>query len=404
MTMVDHTPRILKNRSIRGHQQAPAEQSKARLLFVIRDLDHGGAQRQLITLVKGLDKNRFAVSVVTFYDGGALRPEIEAIECVQVLSLQKRGRWDWLRCVCNFDRAVRKLKPELVHGYMGSANEMGLLARFRTGVRVVWGIRGSHTDFSRYDWAWRWGYRVGAWLSMFADLIIVNSYAGRADSIAEGYAGGRMLVIHNGIDTQRFRPDAASRYRTRREWGIADHEMLIGLVARLDPMKDHRNFFRAADLLRKVRNHVQFVCIGTGPTAYQRQLQLFAGALEMADRLRWIQAYDDMAAAYNAMDLAVSASDCGEGFSNAIGEAMACGTPCVVTDVGDSARIVGNPEQVVPPQDPQAFAAACQRILALDAVQRAKLSHASRERIQRDFSLQRLVDKTESALLRLLQC
>ena len=404
MRIVDNTPRILKNRSIGDDVQAHTERSKVRILFVIRDLDHGGAQRQLITLVKGLDKERFAVWVMTFYDGGALRLEIEAIEGVRVFSLKKRGRWDWLRSVSNFDHAVRKLKPQIVHGYMGSANEIGLLARFRTGARVVWGIRSSYTDFSRYDWAYSWSYRVGAWLSKFADLIIVNSYAGKADCIADGYAGRRMLVIHNGIDTERFRPDMASRYRTRRKWDVADNELLIGLVARLDPMKDHPNFLRAAHLLCKQRNHVRFVCIGTGPAAYQRELQLLAGALALGDRLRWIQSYRDMAAAYNAIDLAVSASNCGEGFSNAIGEAMACGTPCVVTDVGDSARIVGNPEQVVLPQDPHAFAAACQRILALDPEQRAKLSYASRERIERDFNRQQLVDQTESALLRLLQC
>ncbi len=82
---------------------------------------------------------------------------------------------------------------------------------------------------------------------------------------------------------------------------------------------------------------------------------------------------------------------------------MACGTPCVVTDVGDSARIVGNPEQVVSPRDPQALAEAWQRILDLEPAERAMLSQTSRERIVREFSLQQLVDKTEFALLRLVE-
>jgi glycosyltransferase involved in cell wall biosynthesis len=211
-----------------------------------------------------------------------------------------------------------------------------------------------------------------------------------------------MLVIHNGIDTQRFRLDMAGRYRTRREWGVAAHELLIGLVARLDPMKDHPTFLRAAHLVCNQRNDVRFVCIGNGPAAYKRELQLLAHTLGVNGRLLWIEAFDEMAAAYNAMDLAVSTSNCGEGFSNAVGEAMACGTPCVVTDVGDSARIVGNPEQVVPPGNPRALAAAWQRVLDLQPTQRALLCQASRERIQQEFSLGQLVTKTESALLGLL--
>jgi glycosyltransferase involved in cell wall biosynthesis len=403
MMMIHRPPQSPNSRSVEVNEQAPIEQSRVRLLFVIRSLDHGGAERQLIALAKGLDKDRFAVSVVTFYDGGALRSEIEGIEGVQLLSLQKRGRWDWLRCLRIFDRVIRELKPQIVHGYLGAANELGLLARARTDARVVWGLRGSQTDLSRYDWVYSWSYRAGAWLSRFADLIIVNSYAGKTDNIAGGYAGERMLVIHNGIDTQRFRPNTAARNMTRRKWGVGENDLLIGLVARLDPMKGHSNFLQAAALLSKERDDVRFVCIGNGPAAYKRELQSLASGLGLCDRLHWTHAHNDMVAAYNALDLAASASDCGEGFSNAIGEAMACGTPCVVTDVGDSARIIGNPEQVVPPRDPQALAAAWQRILTLEPTQRAMLSQSSRERIKREFSLQQLVDKTECTLLRLLK-
>jgi glycosyltransferase involved in cell wall biosynthesis len=340
--------------------------------------------------------------VITLYDGGGLRSEIEGVGGVQLLSLHKRGRWDWIRCLRKFDYALRELKPHIVHGYMGTANELGLLARVRTGAQVVWGLRGSQRDLSRYDWAFSWGDRVGAWLSRFADLIIVNSYAGKIDHIADGYAAKRMLVVHNGIDTQRFRPDLVGRSKMRREWGVDHNEMLIGLVARLDPMKDHPNFLRAAALLSKERDEVRFVCVGEGPVAYRREMQLLAGELGLSDRLLWIHAHSDMVAVHNAMDLATSASNCGEGFSNAIGEAMACGTPCVVTDVGDSARIVGDLEQVVPRGDPHALAAAWQWVLDLQPAQRALLCQASRKKMKQEFSLRQLVYKTESALLGLL--
>src|SRR6266446_3142753 len=147
MGMIDHLPPNPNSRSLGVDEQAPIQQSKVRLLFVIRSLDHGGAERQLIALAKGLDKNRFAVSALTFYDDGELRPEIEGLEGIQLLSLQKRGRWDWLRCLRKFDRVLRELKPQIVHGYMGAANELGLLARGITGARVVWGLRASKLDW-----------------------------------------------------------------------------------------------------------------------------------------------------------------------------------------------------------------------------------------------------------------
>jgi glycosyltransferase involved in cell wall biosynthesis len=405
--MTDYLPRRPDRRSLTVSEEARVEQTKVRLLFVIRSLHYGGAERQLITLAKGLDKSRFSVSVVTFYDGGGLRPELEGIENIELLSLQKRGRWDWARCLRRFDGTIGELKPHIVHGYMDSANELGLLARRRTNARIVWGLRQAlgagelQPDSFCEAWVPHCSYRIGAWLSRFADLIIVNSHAGKAAYIEAGYEGEHMLVIHNGIDTQRFRPDFAARCGLRHEWGIGESEVLIGLVARLDPVKDHQNFLRAAALLSKLRSNVRFVCIGNGPAAYGHELQALAHGLGLRNPLQWIEAHRDMPAVHNALDLA-SCTSTSEGFCNAIGEAMACGTPCIVTDVGDSALIVGDPNRVVPPGNPQAMAAAWQRVLHLSGAQRAMLSQASRQKIDQEFSLRHLVDKTQSAILGIL--
>lgn len=187
--------------------------SMTRIFFLIRALDHGGAERQLIELAKGLDKTRFAVTLATFYDGGALRPEIEGIEGVTVLSLRKKGRWDVMPFLWRLARTVYAAQPQIVHGYMSVANELGILAGMIAGARVVCGLRVSDLDLSRYDWAAAWGFRAGALFSRFADLVVANSRAGE---------------------------------RMRRTWGIAEDEFLIGLVGRLDPMKDHPTFLRDA--------------------------------------------------------------------------------------------------------------------------------------------------------------
>lgn len=373
-----------------------------RLLLLIRSLDRGGAERQLITLAKGVDKSRFAVTVATFYDGGVLRPEVAGVEGIRVVSLGKRGRWDVLPFLRRLVGLARGVRPDIVHGYLSVSNELGWLAGRLVGAKVVWGLRASNVDFAHCDWLPALSFRLGAWLSRYADLIIANSYAGREHHIANGYSGEKMIVIPNGIDTDRFQSNSAAGGEVRRQWAIPEPADVIGLVGRLDPMKDHPTFLRAAALLARERDNVYFVCVGDGPSAYRRNLEVLAEELGVGNRLVWAGGRGDMPAVYSTLDLVTSSSAYGEGFPNVVGEAMACGVPCVVTDVGDSALVVGETGLVVPPRDPEALCAGWRQLLALTPEQRTALGHAARARIEREFSVRQLVVNTEQALARLL--
>ena len=372
-----------------------------RLLFLIAALNRGGAERQLTLLVKGLDRTRFAVTVVTIYDGGALRGEIEDLDGVEVLSLHKHARWDIMAPFWRLIRILRRTKPEIVHGYMGVANILALVFGKAAGSRVVWGIRASDVDFSLYDRRSAWTDRLAAKLSRFTDLIVVNSRAGKRHHAAQGYDSKRMVVIPNGFDTRHFYPDGHARQSMRNEWGIAENDRLIGLVARLDPIKDYPTFLRAAALLAQERQDVHFVSVGGGSTHYRRELQELANDLGLGDRVIWAGERTDMCAAHNALDIATSSSS-SEGFSNTTGEAMACGVPCVVTDVGDSAILVGSTGLVVPPGEPAAMAAAWTHLLDLPAGERAALGRAARQRIIEAYSIEQLVGLTEAALAGLM--
>jgi glycosyltransferase involved in cell wall biosynthesis len=372
-----------------------------RVLFLIRSLNRGGAERQLIELIMGLDRSRFATTLVTFYDGGDLRGELDEIDGIDVLSLHKRGRWDMLPILVRAYSICRQVRPHVLHGYMGVANEIALVAGRAVGARVVWGLRASYMDLSRYDWTSRWLARLGAMLSPFPDLIIINSFAGKEHHAALGYCAERMLVIQNGINVARFHPDREAGQPVRSQWGVGSEEQLIGLVGRLDPMKDHPTFLRAAALLLQRRQDVRFVCVGEGPRSYSEGLRKLTAELGLQERVIWAAARDDMLAVFNALDV-VTSSSFGESFSNVIGEAMACGVPCVVTDVGDSARIVGGAGRVVPPRCAEALVAAWTELLDLGAESRMTLSKMARERIASEYSVQRLVSRTESALLSLL--
>ncbi len=367
-----------------------------RLCFLIRQMNTGGAQRQLVTLLESLDSSRFTVTLITFYEGGRFADQVRQIPHLQHISLDKRGRWDVLGFMARLLRELRRLRPDVLHGYMATSNLLAVaLKPWLRGTRIVWGIRVSSMDFRRYEWTERLLFRLECAGSRFADLIISNSEAGRRHCLAHGFAGRRLLVIPNGIDTDLFRPDGAARETVRAAWGVRADEVLIGLVGRLDPMKDHPTFLRAAARLGQEREDVRFVCVGDGPTAYQEQIQALGRQLGLENRLIWAGSRSDMPAVQNALDVAVSSSQYGEGFPNAIGEAMACGVPCVVTDVGDSAWIIGDTGVVVPPNDPVALAAGWQTCMAHD---HRTLGRRARERVENDFSVPHLVRKTEEAL------
>ena len=370
-----------------------------RIAFLIRSLGLGGAERQLVALARGLHQRGHRVLVLSFYSGGPLTTDL-ANAGVSVLTLGKRHRWDLLGPFHRLLRALRRERPDLLHGYLVDANILvTLFARAVPDARVVWGVRASGLDLARYPRAIGMLFRISTWLADRADLIIANSESGAEAHIAEGYPERTLMVIPNGIDTVVFRRDAEARSRTRRQWGIGEGERVIGLVGRLDPMKGHDVFVQAAARLAAERPEVTFVCIGDGPDALRARLEAMGRELGLAGRLRWLPGTNDIAPLYSAMDFLTSASLFGEGFPNVVGEAMACGVPCVVTDVGDSAGWSVRPaswcRRVIRWRSPRGGVA---RSTGLDDPARAD----PRKRVEREFSLDRLVDRTERALGALL--
>lgn len=369
------------------------------IAFLIRSLDYGGAERQLVTLVKALAKESFSITILFFYSGGTLEQDLKDSE-VQLICLEKRGRWDILSFFWRLIGHIKCIKPHILHGYLGVPNVLTLcLKPFFPLIRIVWGVRSSYMDLSRYDWLSRLTFQLECFLSRFADLIIVNSHAGRAYHQAHGFPAKKMVVIPNGIDTERFKPDLDARVTVRAEWGIPEQKILIGLVGRLDPMKDHPTFLRAAALLYQQRQDVCFVCVGTGSEDYAQELYQLTRELGISDRVIWAGARADMPRVYNALDISVCSSY-GEGFPNVIGEAMACGIPCVVTDVGDSALIVKDAGVVVPPQNPEALAAGLALCLEKNA---STMKIKARSHIIQNFSVQNLFEKTKQLLMDLRQ-
>lgn len=368
------------------------------IFFLARSLDRGGAERQLVILATGLAQRGHQVAVAVFYGGGAFAAELEAAG-VRLIALEKIGRWDVLSFLIRLVRLLRKEHPAVLHSYLTIPNILSaLLKPLLPGTHIIWGLRASNMDLARYDWLSRLTDLLERKLSRFADHIIANSHAGKCHAVANGVPEDKIVVIANGIDTARFRFDPEGQLRVRAEWGTAKDEILVGLAARLDPMKDHPTFLQAASRIAHERHDVRFVCVGDGPAAYAETLKQQAAALGLTSRLIWAGARDDMPAVYSALDIASSSSSFGEGFSNTIAEAMACGVPTVVTDVGDSAWIVGGAGVVVPHSDPDALTQGILNLMAMPAEQRRALGGQARSRIVAEFGIDNLVQATERAL------
>ena len=356
---------------------------RQKVLHVIPGLLRAGAENMLTALVTANSPDRPQAIVVNMLEGGANAAIIRRAAIPLHELGMKRGRPS-VGSTLRLASIIRTEKPDAVQGWMYYGDLLATLGVILSGrrrlTRLYWGVRCSEVDLSQYGWAQRFSIRACASLSSIPDGVVANSQAGRTAHMTLGYHPRRFLVIPNGIDSRRFRPDSDARFRVRSELGLAADASVVLLPARVHPMKDHANFLAALELAPGVYG----LAVGCGTEG----LPDCPGLLRLGPR-------DDMPKLCAASDIVVSSS-CSEGFSNAVAEGMAAGCPAVVTDVGDSRAIVGDTGIVVPPRDPGALAKAITRLLAkLDAAPN-ELRRRARERICREYSLERAVATFDS--------
>jgi len=352
----------------------------------------------LYKLVSTMDPARFDNRVVTLWEGGALAGQIEAAGIpVRSLSMA-RGRPD-PRGVMALVRLLREERPDVLQTWMYHANLLGTFgARLACVRRLAWNVRTS--DFVGPDPSHqtRLASRLCAVLTrtpLVPEVVVANARSGVSAHAAQGYRPRRWEVIPNGFDLGRFKPDTEARAGIRRELGLASNTPLVGHLARLDPMKDHATFFKAASTVVAGLPGTHFLLAGGGVDACSRQLRALVADAQLNGFVHLLGERKDVPSLLAALDVFVSSSAYGEGFSNVIGEAMACGVPCVVTDVGDSAAIVGGAGSVVPPGDPGALASAVSKLLRLMPEERRTIGGAAREQVRERYSLAAVVRRYE---------
>jgi glycosyltransferase involved in cell wall biosynthesis len=359
------------------------------VLHLITGLQAHGAEMMLYKLVAHSDRARFRHVVVSMTGEGALGEQIKALD-IPLYSLgMRRGLANPIAAV-RFLILLRRVAPDVVQTWLYHADLLGLCGALALRIPVVWNIQASyHLGLKSLP------SKLCARLSSLPATVIVNSEEGRAIHARFGYHPKRWAVLPNGFDTRQFVPDKQAREAVRRELNLPDGAVLIGMMARFDPQKDHRTFFHAARVISQQNPMAYFLLAGREMTLENAVIRQLVDEGKLHARTFLLGERFDMPRLTAALDIASLSSTFGEGFPGVVCEAMACEVPCVVTNIGASGSMVGDTGRVVPPRNPQALAAAWQELLRLPTGERAALGRRARERVKVLYSLEKIVQQYE---------
>lgn len=339
----------------------------------------------LCKLLSSLPKDDFQNSVVSLTTEGELASSARSAGA-SVYSLGIQRKRNVPAGAFKLRKIIKIVKPHVVQTWLYHSDLIGYIAGKLAGApAVAWNIRCSDMGDSYYRGKGGILVHLLAFLSSRPDAIVVNSRSGKEFHEGLGYRSKHWNVIPNGFDLEQFYPNTAARHRVRQQLGVPESTPLIGLVARFDPSKGHRTFIQAAAILAKTHPTCRFVLVGAGCEPGNFNLTSMIPD-SIRDRFFLIGYRRDVAALNCAFDVA-SCTSIFEAFPNVVGEAMACASPCVVTDVGDCREIVGDAGRVVPPNDAVAMAAAWKSLIDGGAGLRRILGEAGRRRVSERYAL-----------------
>jgi glycosyltransferase involved in cell wall biosynthesis len=364
------------------------------VLFPVTDLEMHGAQHQLLELVKGLDKERFRPVVLNFSPGGPLEPEFKKLPELQVISLKRKGKYDFL-CLFKVSCILRKMKVDVVQPFLTPATFFSLLPAIlcRTPVKIVT-ERNSLRDGDYGSIGYHLYLRVEDFLTRFADWAVSNSRAGKEYLIERGIKPSRIRVIYNGIDPSKLTCDSEAVAQVRQRLNIPPASKVVGMIARMFPAKRHDIFLQAAAMVNRTIPDTRFVLVGDGPL--RSHLEKLSQELGLASKVIFSGEQRDVVPYLSTFDVFALSSNT-EGLSLSICEAMALGKPVVATDVGGNQELVedGRTGLLVPIGDAQGLAEAIIRLLQ-DPDTAWSMGQRGKEKIIAQLGLERYVNEYQS--------
>jgi len=364
-----------------------------RILHVITGLGTGGAEASLYKLLAQLPNWSGTTAVVSLGDEGTIGPKIRGLG-VEVYALDLRAGLSGTRTLARLLKLAGQLKPRIVQGWMYhgnlAASAIGEVVLKRAG--VAWNVRQGLDGLRKEKRMTRWAIRAGRLLSARPEAIVYNGVRARQQHEAFGFVSSKSLVIPNGVDVERFAPQGERGEALRNRLGIPTEALVVGHVARRHPMKDHERFLRVTVRLAHFVPDVHFILSGRGVSTEDEEI---ASILTPSVRCRFhfLGERSDVPDLMRSMDVFCQSSLFGEAFPNVLSEAMAMEVPCVATDVGDSAAILGDTGVIVPPGADEVLLDTLLSMLKRDPAERIALGQSARDRIKRHFSLDAMADR-----------
>ena len=360
-----------------------------RVAIVISGLGLGGAEMVLANLIDRL-RNKIEFTVISMSDAGPVGRRLRQAG-VPLYTLNMRSAASALVATGRLAGLIRKLRPDVVHTWMYHADLVGgLAARFAGAPSVVWSIHSFNIAGGMLRPTTRLVLKACAALSWKLPTKIIScSDAGVAVHIGAGYDPKKFVVIPNGVDMSRFRFDQSASASVREELDIPTNARIVGLVGRFDVQKNHLGFIQAAGHIHARYPDVCFVLAGKDVDSANSSLTFAIQDANVGKKIRLLGMRDDIPRLVSAMDVLASSSH-GEAFPLVLVEAMACGVPCAVTNVGDCADIVGDAGHVVEAGDMSGLAESICGLLSLSPEERRLLGTRAAARVRDRYDLEKV--------------
>ena len=356
-----------------------------KILFAVRSLNIGGTERQIISMSNMLINYGHEVDIARIYPNGDLEKYTKA-------NLHTLSKNIFFRAI-DFHRLYRHKNYDVAYSFLPNMNIFSLLISklFKKSKRpkIVWGIRSSYLDPKDYSIKVNLVYKLEKMLSGLPDLIITNSDAALNEYKKYGFPRKKIFSIPNIIDHAYFK-NLSSKKTVYKEFGISNNMKLIGIFARIHPMKDHMNILQAIKIInetsKKYQNKIYLICVG-GIAQKEEKNNYYKNLLKLSNQnIKWLGSREDIPKLMSACDLTVLCSDSGEGFPNSVAESMSCETPIIATNIGDSKKIINNYGKIVPVQDSLSLANSIIEILEMDKIMLKNISIEARKSIINRFS------------------
>lgn len=365
-----------------------------KIIHIITGLNTGGAEMALLNLLRGGLAKKFDTHVISLGDLGTIGPKIKKLG-VNVTALNMNDKLVPLFGMIRLFKTIAYFRPNIIQGWMYHGNLAASLSSFVTlsKASVVWNVRHSLSDISYEKNLMQLLIRFNKLLSSRADKILYNSFVSKAQHEKFGFFSENSMVIPNGIDLKKFSSSNVISTEVRSNLGIPKSAKVIGHIARLHPMKNHKLFLNVSILLANEYSKLHFIICGKGVPSSEAAKSI---PDNVSSRFHLLDESNEIPKLMNAIDIFCLSSSWGEGFPNVLGEAMALKIPCVTTDVGDSKFVVGSAGIVVGVGDKNGLMIGIKDLLEKSPEKFSILGEEARNHIEKNFSLSEIVKKYAS--------